>query len=91
MTHGPIEVGFKVLADFMQYKSGVYAPSAVPGAVRGGHAVKVIGWGVDHGTDYWLVANSWSPSWGEEGLFRIVRGINACAFESTPAAGLVDA
>jgi hypothetical protein len=41
MTHGPIEVGFKVFADFMQYKGGVYAPSASSGSIRGGHAVKV--------------------------------------------------
>ena len=31
---------------------------------KGGHAVKMIGWGVDHnGIDYWICANSWSPLW----------------------------
>ena len=33
---------------------------------KGGHAVKIIGWGVESGTDYWLVANSWNTSWGEQ-------------------------
>lgn len=26
------------------------------------------------GTKYWLAANSWSTSWGEEGYFRIKEG-----------------
>jgi len=31
-------------------------------------------------TPYWLVANSWNPTWGEKG-FRILRGSNLCNFE----------
>jgi cathepsin B len=34
------------------------------------------------------VANSWSPNWGENGFFRILRGSNECGIETTPAAGL---
>ena len=26
----------------------------------GGHAIKIYGWGVEGGVDYWLVANSWN-------------------------------
>ncbi|CAN0486448.1 unnamed protein product [Discosporangium mesarthrocarpum] len=55
----------------------------------GGHAVKIIGWGTDEesGKDYWLVVNSWNNSWGEEGLFRIVRGVNSCGIEGQIVAG----
>lgn len=41
----------------------------VAGAVGGGHAVKMLGWGVDHGVPYWLAANSWNTDWGEDGKF----------------------
>lgn len=37
------------------------------GARKGAHAVKVIGWGSENGTDYWLIANSWNTDWGENG------------------------
>lgn len=32
------------------------------------------------GTNYWIVANSWSTSWGDQGYFRIKKGI--CGIES---------
>lgn len=61
------------------------------GDYMGGHAVKIIGWGTDDasGDDYWLVANSWNPSWGEGGLFRILRGVNECGIEGNIVAGEV--
>ena len=36
----------------------------------GGHAIKIIGFGVDGGVPYWTVANSWNKGWGEGGFFR---------------------
>ncbi len=40
----------------------------------GGHAVKVVGWGIESDIKYWHVANSWGTDWGEDGFFRISRG-----------------
>jgi len=71
----------------MSYSSGVYYH--VTGAVEGGHAVKIIGWGHDDasGLDYWLVANSWNTTWGEQGFFRIKQGdsgIDAATYGCAP-------
>jgi len=72
ISNGPIETGFDVYEDFMNYKSGVY--QHVTGALKGGHAIKVLGWGIEDGLDYWLCANSWGPAWGMEGFFKIKVG-----------------
>jgi len=91
MTHGPIQVAFKVYKSFMAYKSGVYQKHFWELVPEGGHAVKMIGWGTESGTDYWLVANSWgTDKWGMQGLFKIRRGVDACGMETMgpPYAGL---
>jgi len=91
MTHGPIQVAFMVYKSFMSYKSGVYTKKPFEFIPEGGHAVKIIGWGTESGTDYWLVANSWgTTTWGDQGFFKIKRGTNECGIETQgpPYAGL---
>jgi len=80
---GPVESGFQVYADFMNYKSGIYVQKS--DELLGGHAVKAVGWGNENGVDYWVVQNSWGPAWGESGFFRIKMG--ECGFESQIIAG----
>jgi len=77
--NGPVEVAFSVYEDFLGYKSGVYQHTT--GGFLGGHAVKMLGWGVESGTPYWLVANSWNPDWGDQGYFKILRGSDECGIE----------
>ncbi|CAF0861990.1 unnamed protein product [Adineta steineri] len=84
--NGPVEAAFTVYADFLTYKSGVYKHTS--GSVLGGHAVKILGWGVDGSTPYWLVANSWNEDWGDKGFFKILRGKDECGIEDGIVAGL---
>ena len=63
-------------------KSGVYRH--VSGSLAGGHAIKIVGWGVTsdgHNTPYWIVANSWGVDWGLDGFFWILRGKDECGIE----------
>jgi len=85
-THGPLEVGFHVYADFMSYSSGIY--HHVSGGYEGGHAIKLIGYGVENGVKYWICANSWGSDWGEKGYFRILRGSDECGIESNCWSGI---
>ena len=79
--NGPITVAYTVYDDFLTYKSGVYTRSA-NAKVLGGHSVKIIGYGIQDGTKYWTVANSWNSEWGDNGFFKIKRGVNECNIES---------
>jgi cathepsin B len=69
---------FWLFIAFLIYVLGVY--KHVTGYEIGGHAVRVLGWGVENGEKYWLAANSWNTSWGLGGLFKISRADNNCDF-----------
>ena len=55
---------FQIMVDFCSI-IGVYKHNH--GDFLGNHAVKMLGWGVENGTPYWLVANSWNTDWGDSG------------------------
>ncbi|UYV64283.1 CTSB, partial [Cordylochernes scorpioides] len=64
LKHGSISVALYVYSDLLSYKSGVYQHHS--GDLLAGHAVKMLGWGVENGVKYWLLANSWNPTWGDK-------------------------
>uniref|UniRef100_A0A0R3S6G5 Pept_C1 domain-containing protein n=1 Tax=Elaeophora elaphi TaxID=1147741 RepID=A0A0R3S6G5_9BILA len=86
MTMGPVEASMSVYTDFLHYTGGVY--KHVIGSFGGGHAIKLLGWGVEQGVPYWLAANSWNTDWGEDGYFRILRGLNECGIENYVIGGI---
>ena len=67
---GPIVGCMKVFEDFRAYKAGIY--EHVTGAQIGLHAVCIVGFDDDQGC--WIVKNSWSDRFGEDGYFRIRYG-----------------
>jgi cathepsin B len=89
MAGGPVETAFTVYSDFENYAGGIY--HHVSGGAAGGHAVKMVGWGVENGQKYWKVANSWNPYWGEKGYFRIRRGNNEGGIEDQVVGSSPDA
>lgn len=42
------------------------------GVPMGIHAVRILGWGTEGGTPYWLVANSWNRDWGDNGELLVL-------------------
>eukprot|EP00808_Paulinella_micropora_P024085 g78270.t1 len=80
MKNGPVEAAFTVYEDFEDYTCGIYKNTT--SVEKGGHAIKIVGWGVENGVKYWKVQNSWNPTWGEQGYFRIEKGVNMCGIES---------
>lgn len=67
---GPVSVAIE--ADtrvFQLYTGGIITGTSC--GTNLDHGVLVVGYGSERGTDYWIVKNSWSSSWGEEGYVRI--------------------
>ena len=87
MEKGTISVAMKVYEDFETYSGGVY--QHVTGDYLGGHAIKMIGWGVENNVNYWICTNSWGPGWGESGSFRIKMG--DCGIDDDCVAGEIKA
>jgi len=85
-TNGPVEGAFTVYEDLINYKDGVY--QHVAGKMLGGHAIRILGWGTENGTPYWLIANSWNTDWGNNGFFKILRGQDHCGIEGQISAGI---
>jgi cathepsin B len=79
---GPGVVSLDLMSDIGAYSSGVYVVSA--GATfLGGHAVMLVGWGVEGGVPYWIMQNSYGKGWAEKGFFRMRRGTNECGMEKS--------
>ncbi|XP_049880817.1 cathepsin B-like [Pectinophora gossypiella] len=81
-NNGPIETMFNAYEDLRNYTSGVYVHKY--GKFLALHSVRVIGYGVEDGTPYWLVANSWGQSWGLlQGFFKVKRYASDLDFEKS--------
>jgi cathepsin B len=88
--NGSITAAMMVYEDFMVYKTGVYqkGESNKSNQQLGGHAIRIIGWGVtSEGVKFWLCVNSWGLNWGERGRFKILRGVNHVLIEEYAMAG----
>ncbi|KAM3918076.1 cathepsin S-like [Leptodactylus fuscus] len=70
---GPVSVAIDASRrSFYLYKKGVYYDPLCSSS-QTNHAVLVVGYGAEDGVEYWLVKNSWGPSFGDEGYIKMAR------------------
>lgn len=101
LMSGPVVVALNAPPDLFYYAGGVYnyrdtnpENKAINGVSRWektNHAVLCVGWGEEVTAGgkvvrYWKIKNSWGPSWGEDGYFRLRRGEDEIASESMAVA-----
>jgi len=79
-NQGPVAVGIDASHKSLSfYSSGVYyEPDCKSGPDDLDHAVLAVGYGDLNGEPYWLVKNSWSTYWGDDGYVLMSRKDNNC-------------
>merc|ERR1719283_594995 len=72
------------------YSGGVFDGCSFDENISINHGVQLVGYGSDFSPmgvyDYWLVRNSWSSAWGEDGYIKLQR-TSQCGVNSTPMDG----
>ncbi|XP_045540360.1 digestive cysteine proteinase 1 [Papilio machaon] len=89
--HGPISVAIDAShKSFSFYSHGVYyEPKCKNKIDELDHAVLAVGYGVLNGQKYWLVKNSWSNLWGNDGYVLMSSRDNNCGVETAPTYVLI--
>nr|CAI5834795.1 unnamed protein product [Callosobruchus analis] len=76
---GPVAVAIDA-SDLASYSHGIVdETSECSNNMRDlNHGVLVVGYGSENGVNYWIVKNSWGSRWGDNGYFKLKRGVRAC-------------
>lgn len=88
-TVGPLAINVDA-SEWSDYESGVYSGCDYAQNISIDHVVQLVGYGHDGdlNLDYWIVRNSWSPSYGESGFIRVLRQANPeCGWDVDPQDG----
>lgn len=70
LQNSPVLIGMKLNNEFLEYGGGVDSGTGCNEEV-GLHAGLIIGSGQQDGEEYWLIRNSFSSNWGEQGNFKL--------------------
>jgi len=94
VAHGPVSVGmdasgtFGAIFPWLQfYKHGVANPGRCSSTID--HGVLLVGYGVEGSRKYWTIKNSWGTKWGEDGYFRLIRGLSKCGISTMASSAIV--
>lgn len=94
VQHQPVSVAIQAnKRSFQMYQRGIYSDPDCGFELD--HGVLLIGYGYDktYDMDYWIIKNSWSDSWGENGYIRIQRNIDdergLCGISMDPSVPII--
>eukprot|EP01061_Rhynchopus_euleeides_P007468 TRINITY_DN164_c0_g1_i4.p1 TRINITY_DN164_c0_g1~~TRINITY_DN164_c0_g1_i4.p1 ORF type:complete len:329 (+),score=133.11 TRINITY_DN164_c0_g1_i4:61-1047(+) len=83
-TSGPLPIAVDA-TKWQTYTGGILTDCCGYSGCQLDHGVLIVG----YGEDYWIVKNSWGPSWGESGYIRVAYGSNECGLNQAPSTSIV--
>jgi len=81
-NNGPLPIAVDASKHWQTYTGGVVSSCS-------GHSLDHGVLAVGYTADYWIVKNSWGPSWGESGYIRLAFGSNQCGLNQSPTGAIV--
>jgi cathepsin F len=91
VEHGPLAIAADA-AEWQFYFGGVFD---WPCGSNLDHGILIVGFGnqtsiVGRHTPYWIVKNSWGPTWGEAGYLKIERGDGKCGLNTFVSSSIIN-
>ncbi|KAF8300355.1 putative cysteine peptidase [Trypanosoma cruzi] len=84
-VNGPVAVAVDA-SSWMTYTGGVMT-SCVSEQLD--HGVLLVGYNDSAAVPYWIIKNSWTTQWGEDGYIRIAKGSNQCLVKEEASSAVV--
>mmetsp|Transcript_9202 Transcript_9202/g.9162 ORF Transcript_9202/g.9162 Transcript_9202/m.9162 type:complete len:622 (+) Transcript_9202:3-1868(+) len=75
LQYGPISCSVCATHSFETTYQGFEIWNDTENCLETNHDISVVGYGTENGVNYWIVRNSWGTYFGNEGFFRVVRGV----------------
>nr|XP_018914574.1 PREDICTED: cathepsin B-like cysteine proteinase 4 [Bemisia tabaci] len=72
-AYGPVVTNVLLYDDFLEKPNGIFQAKQGRKRLDAEKLIKIIGWGKENGTLYWLCMHTWD-SWGDK-VFKIPRGV----------------
>jgi len=75
-------------ANWQDYQSGVMTAYECAWVNMLDHCVQAVGYDMTASTPFWIVRNSWSTGWGENGYIRLEYGHNSCGLTNEASSAI---
>ena len=84
-VNGPLSVAVDAGMTWQLYFGGVMSDCGQGGL---DHGVLIVGYNDEESKPYWIIKNSWGPSWGEQGYLYVEKGSNQCSVTQYPVSAI---